>query len=85
MCGIMQERKRIDEILELAIPETAFPARHDDNTLVEIALVALREHYADICSEEYMHARCEAFVTRLKRQRWMSGGTEIEPASIYSL
>ena len=78
MCDIAQERERIDDILQQAIAGTAMLDRRDEDALVETALFALREHYADLCSEDCMRARCEAFVARLKRQRWLTDGMSAE-------
>lgn len=80
MCGVTIERERIEAILEQAIPGTAMLDRRDEDALVETALFALREYYGDICSEECMRARCEAFVARMKRQRLLSDG--IAPEAI---
>lgn len=80
MCDITQERERIDEILDQALSGTAILDHRDEDALVETALFALREYYGDVCSEECMRARCEAFVARLKRQRWLIDG--IAPESL---
>ncbi len=82
MCDITQERERIEVILDQAISRSETLDHRDDDVLVEAALFALREHYADICSEECMRARCEAFVARMKRHRWISDG--ITPESMYA-
>ena len=74
MCGVTEERERIEAILEKTISGTAMLDRRDEDGLVETALFALREHYGDLCSEECMRARCEAFVARMKRQRLLSDG-----------
>ena len=81
MCDITQERERIDAILEQALSGTAMFDHRDEDALVEIGLMTLREYYADICSDECMRARCEAFVARLRRQRWASDGMTPESMS----
>jgi hypothetical protein len=84
MCDITQERERIEAILDQTLG-TAMLDRRDEDSLVETGLLALREHYGDICSEECMRARCEAFVARLKRQRWLTDGMTPELMSAYMI
>jgi hypothetical protein len=64
MCDIARERKRIDLILRAAIARGCSSRRLDAEAMVDVGLTALRDSYADSCSEDCMRARCESFVGR---------------------
>lgn len=72
MCNLAEERKRIDELLFLALKSKAGRSCSEADELAEIALNLLREHYDDKCPDECIRKRCEEFahfVIPLRRPR----------------
>lgn len=61
MCNLAEERKRIDELLFLALKSDSARACADAAELTEVALSALRAHYDDKCPDECIRKRCEEF------------------------
>lgn len=64
MCNLAQERKRIDELLLLALKSDAARKCRNAGELSQIALIALRAHYDDKCPDECIRWRCEEFAMR---------------------
>ena len=49
MCNLANERKRINELLILAVNSDAVRSCADATQLMEVSHAALREHYQDKC------------------------------------
>lgn len=71
MCNLANERKRINELLILAVNSDVVRSRADATQLMEVSHAALREHYQDKCPDECIRKRCEEFAQSiaLSRQR----------------
>lgn len=72
MCDLAGERKRIDELLLLAVNSDAARECRDESELTVIALGALREHYDDKCPDECIRKRCEQFAAQIAVSRTLS-------------
>jgi len=78
MCDLVKERKRINELLFLALSGEAARSCEDAGQLSEVALRALREHYDDKCPDECIRKRCEEFAhSVLPPRRHGSGAAEV--------
>ncbi|WP_374544844.1 hypothetical protein [Rhodoblastus sp.] len=69
MCDIEFERRKIDAMILEAIQPFWFSGQWSEAALVECAAASLRDHFADLCTENCVRARCETVIAQAVRTR----------------